>query len=115
MSTFCNFYFSVFGWTAGVAEIVRLLSTDLQEVQLGKPAVAFKLQFCDEFDNASHTFGDGTSKIKLSCTSAKLNIKGVKDFYKPNKEGIANGKIYYSFTRYVHPTSFCQNTVFLRL
>ena len=76
-----------------MAEIVSLQESSPEEVQLGNSCISFKLAFTDVFLNPTNMFKNNKNTVKVICSSEHLVIKGLKDSYKPGKDGILKGKI----------------------
>ena len=55
-------------------------------VALGEPSLRFKVLFRDNYDNPATRFDSGDT-VKLRVTCPNLEVKGLKDRYKPNKGG----------------------------
>ena len=53
---------------------------------LGEPSLRFKVLFRDNFDTPATTFKTGDF-VKLRVTCQNLEVKGLKDRYKPSRDG----------------------------
>lgn len=68
-------------------EIVNLLENSPELVGLGEKVISFTLSFHDVFENYTTLFKDNQKTVKLTCSCEHLIIKGLKESYKPNKDG----------------------------
>lgn len=60
-------------------------------VGLGEKVISFTLSFHDVFENYTTLFKDNQKTVKLTCSCEHLIIKGLKESYKPNKDGKLTG------------------------
>lgn len=78
---------------ANIAEIVNLLDNRPDVVPLGESCIEFTLSFHDIYENPTTMFKGGLDYVILKCTSKHLEIQGLKEKYKPNKNGELKGTL----------------------
>lgn len=76
-----------------MAEIVNLIHNEPDNVPLGESVISFTLSFHDIFENSTTIFKGENDHVVLSCSTRHLEVKGLKEKYRPNKDGILKGII----------------------